>query len=133
VALNWKVENEINVSRYEVEYSLDGNKFSSLFTVPASAATTAQKTYAQNHPFPADGLNYYRIKQVDMDGRFSYSKTVAIKIDNPNVISITPNPASTFVLVQSKSVMNRIQLFSSTGQLVADVVPSGKKLSPTAG
>ncbi|WP_460553047.1 S8 family serine peptidase [Ferruginibacter profundus] len=125
VALNWKVENEINVSRYEVEYSVDGTKFSPLYTVPASAANTAQKAYSQNHPFPADGLNYYRIKQVDVDGRYSYSKTVAIKIDNPNTISITPNPASAFVLVQSRSAMSRIQLYSSTGQLVADVVPAG--------
>ncbi|MGC4103417.1 S8 family serine peptidase [Ferruginibacter sp.] len=124
VALNWKIANELNVKEYEVEYSTDGINFTSLFTVPATAVIASEKNYSKIHAFPVDGINYYRVKQVDMDGRYSYSKTASVKVNNPNSITIKPNPASSFAVIQSSSVIKRIQLYSSTGQLMLSVIPS---------
>jgi hypothetical protein len=122
--LQWKVANEINVSRYEVEYSVDGINFIKLYTLPATTDFALEKTYQQVHPFPAAGLNYYRVKQIDVDGHYTYSRTAIIKMDKINAVTVIPNPASSVVTIQSGSIMNRIQLFSAVGQLLLNVAPA---------
>ncbi|MEP6673729.1 MAG: S8 family serine peptidase [Ferruginibacter sp.] len=123
VALQWKVANEINVSHYEVEYGTDGANFSKLYTLTASNSTAAEKTYSQLHPFPVAGNNYYRIKQVDKDGRFSYSSIAMVRMDKVNPVSIMPNPAKDYVSIRTVSLMNQLQLFNATGQLLMNVKP----------
>jgi len=127
--LQWKVANELNVSRYEVEYSVDGTNFTTLHSIPATVNTSAEKTYEWQHAIPVAGNNYYRIRQVDMDRHYSVSKVVMIRIDNANSITITPNPASSYVIIHSSLLVNRVQLYSATGQLLVNAVPARNSYS----
>jgi hypothetical protein len=125
--LEWKVTNEINVSHYEVEYSVDDISFEKLYSVAVSTASAFDKTYNKIHPLPLPGNNYYRIKQVDYDGRSSYSKTINVKLEKGNFVSVNPNPASDHVTVLSGYPISLLQLYNATGQLVKTEKPlSGK-------
>lgn len=123
-ALQWKVADEINADHYEIEYSTDGSQFTKLYTLPATTRFAATKTYDQLHPFPVAGTNYYRIRQVDKDGRYSYSKTELVRIAKANSIVVAPNPATSFVKVQAKTTITQIRLYNAAGQLVLSSNPA---------
>lgn len=74
IRLQWKVANETLFDYYQVERSLDGRSFTSIGNVPG----TGQDQYEFVDPFPLPGINYYRIRMVDRDGSFSYSKVVSV-------------------------------------------------------
>ena len=121
VALNWKVTNEINNNHYDIEHST-----SSVFTKIGSVNATAgsnTKTYTFTDATPTlKGVNYYRIKQVDNDGRFSYSPIRSVKFDNKNVITVTPNPASNFIKVFASQSPLNVYIYDADGKRVASKI-----------
>ena len=97
--LQWSTTTELNNAFFSLERSLDGTSFSELTTI-ASKATNGNSNAALNYEFadvkPVMGNNYYRLKQVDKDGKYSYSQIVLLKGSKANGISISaiyPNPA----------------------------------------
>ena len=91
VLVEWKVETESNLKKYEVEKSLDGKTFSSAATVDAYNTNGGKYHWLDQNP--ASGYNYYRIRSVDLDGKTSRTKIVKIK-NGPSIgsISVYPNP-----------------------------------------
>ena len=95
VDLNWKTSTESNSDHFEIERSSDGlNYIRIINNVPAKGFSTITTNYAAVDPIPAKGLNYYRLKMVDKDAQFKYSKIVIIKIDNGILVNtqVRPNP-----------------------------------------
>ena len=90
VKVSWESYSEINVNKYVVEGSTDGINFTEKGSLPAKGASG----YAFIDNSPKEGINYYRIKEVDNDGKASYSTVVSVKIGGSIVgnISIYPNP-----------------------------------------
>lgn len=87
--VEWQVTNEVNFLHYEVEHSGDGNNFAKLSIVPA----TQSNLYRYLHRNPGAVTNYYRLKMVDIDGNYSYSRTVSCAAgDLVNALSILRNP-----------------------------------------
>jgi hypothetical protein len=124
VQLRWHVANEVNNDRYEVETSLDGNKYKSIGTV-RSVSGGNSNTYELLHTNPAlDRVNYYRLKQIDKDGKFTYSPVRLVKFGAKSVLTITPNPASDFIKVYSSVTPLTINLFDGNGKKVASQVLS---------
>ena len=121
--LQWKIANELNVDHYEVEYSIDGRQFNTLYSLPTDNLNSIEKDYEQIHPFPVEGNNYYRIKQVDKDSHFSYSQIVIVKMEKGTILTINPNPATAYINIESKFVIEQVQLFNATGQMVANTTP----------
>lgn len=72
--LTWTTANAVNFSHFELERKTEGRNFSSITTLPIS--TLNQYTYLDDQPLST--TNYYRLKMVDKDGSFAYSKIVAI-------------------------------------------------------
>jgi hypothetical protein len=94
--LNWTTQSEVNVDRYELERSSDGNIFVKVGSVNAKGMNgeTSDYQFTEDMVNTGGSLFYYRLKSVDKDGRFTYSKVVALRRDNKmfNEISIVPNP-----------------------------------------
>ena len=98
--LEWKTATEINNAGFELERSNDGLVFSVITFIPSKSIDgNSNSILSYNHDdvgqLPETG--YYRLKQIDRDGRISYSKIVIIKTQKTNVLSITslyPNPVS---------------------------------------
>lgn len=75
VLLSWKTANEISTSRFNIEQSNDGRKFSSIGAVTAKG--TGDNNYSQQVSLPG-GIVYYRLKIIDIDARYSYSNIIKI-------------------------------------------------------
>ncbi len=91
--LKWTVGTEDNVNRYDVERSQNGVDFSKVATVTATKATA----YSAIDGTPENGLNYYRLKTVDNDGKFSYYGSIqSVKVNSLSNegVNIYPNPVN---------------------------------------
>jgi hypothetical protein len=120
VLLRWQVTNEENNDRYEVEYSLDGTRFNKIGTV--KSASGLSNNYQLQHSSPdISRANYYRLKQIDADGKFSYSPVRMVKFGK-NLLTITPNPAINFVKIYSSQSPVNINIFDQGGRKVASQV-----------
>lgn len=92
VKLNWKTDNEINTSHFDVERSVNGIDFKKIGAVTALNRSGINQ-YSFDDMNPADGVNLYRLKQVDIDAKFEYSNTVKILFSAKINIIVYPNPA----------------------------------------
>jgi len=74
------------------------------------------------HKSPANGFNYYRLQQVDRDGRFDYSDVVMVNRSNKieNTFSITPNRVENIALVQYKGENAQLSIINMSGQIMLD-------------
>lgn len=92
VLLEWTTAQEVNTGYFEVQRSADGKNFTTIASVNASA-TPAINLYSYNDATAQSGINYYRIKQVDIDGQFTFSKTVQVKFATEEKVVLLQNPA----------------------------------------
>jgi hypothetical protein len=128
VLLRWEVANEINNSYYEVERSLGNGTYIKIGTIAAQGGfgTNAYQFVDVNPTL--NGSNFYRIKQVDKDGRYSYTPIRLIKFDTKNIFIVTPNPATNFINIYTSERGLRINLFDGNGKKVASNVMSSGSL-----
>jgi trimeric autotransporter adhesin len=95
VLLNFQTSNEINTEKFIVERSIDGVKF-----VPIDSLYSNNNLnfnyYSVIDYQPYAGINYYRIKQIDKDGKFSFSKITSVNLKDVsiNAFNIYPNPVN---------------------------------------
>ncbi len=122
--LHWKTGNEINTDKFIVERSLNGNSFTQIGTV-TSANAPGVHTYSftdRNVSFSPAGVVYYRLKQSNADGRFSYSVVITLsKGKAPGSVTIYPNPAHNEVnlsITSSRNEKIRWTVIDAAGKLV---------------
>ncbi len=94
--LQWSTAQESNSHHIEVENRTDNSVFAKIGTVTAKGNSSVRTDYSFVHQNPPLVVNYYRLKLVDIDGKFNYSKTIAIKNEGTGVTinSVYPNPFS---------------------------------------
>ena len=100
VKLKWITGSEINNDRYEVERSLDGQTYSKIGTVRGEGNTMEITSYSLLDTAPYQGINYYRLKQIDFDGNYTYSNIDIVDMsENQNdarenfyEVGLFPNP-----------------------------------------
>ena len=120
VKLSWDV-NEIDNHFYTIERSIDGDNFSKIGEVAASTASGNNHSYSFVDVRPFATKNYYRIKQVDKDGRYSYSNVIIINIDEATSNWVVyPNPTTEKVNLFCNANYNnmQVQIFDAVGKLV---------------
>jgi hypothetical protein len=123
INVDWEVNSQVNMDRYEIERARNGN--TNFLTVGTVDATTnmdiASYTWFDAAPYP--GVNYYRIKMINKDGKFTYSSVVKVMITmSPASISVYPNPVAgsttTLQLTNLEKGTYRIMLMNNLGQVV---------------
>jgi hypothetical protein len=115
--LNWSVGTENNLSGYEVERSYDNVSFASAGTVPA----TGKSTYSFTDPVPALSSNYYRLKMMDVGGKFTYSATISIAGTPADFVKLLGNPVTNqIVLLINNNASDNVNatLTGMNGQVV---------------
>jgi hypothetical protein len=125
VQLRWKVSEAVNNKYFDVERSNDGQTFSKIGSVDAISGDAG--AYILNDPAPSiDATNYYRIKQVDKDGKYSYSVIRSVFFGVTGKYSVSPNPAKDFINVFSSEDNTKVYIVNSAGtRLSTAVVPKG--------
>ncbi len=96
VMLNWITGSELNNQYFEIEKSINGNQYEPIGRVAGKGTTSQTNSYSFTDHAPLAMINYYRLKQVDIDNRYKYSVVVTIKLDGKlkKSINIFPNPVS---------------------------------------
>lgn len=114
--LSWVVASEVNLVAYEVEKSLDGKKFKAIATVNA----TGTEKYSFTDKELANGINYYRIKATDKEGktRYSVTKNIAHSSNGKIEYSVYPNPAKNELVIKNLTGTSNISLVDATGRVV---------------
>jgi hypothetical protein len=97
--LKWTTSSEYHTKEFVVERALDGVHFEKIGTVAAAGNSSVERNYKLTDPYAAEAVNYYRLKMVDMDGKFTYSPLVIIR--NPGItgkdIRVLTNPFNSYV------------------------------------
>ncbi len=95
IELNWQTLTETNSNVFEIERSKDGKNFVRIGSV-LTKKTSGMNDYAFIDNAP-DFLNHYRLKQIDNDGKFSYSKILFVKMPSANPLKVLLNPAKNYI------------------------------------
>jgi uncharacterized repeat protein (TIGR01451 family) len=102
IKVNWTTSMEINCSRFIVQRSYDGNIFSDLETVAGNGTTNAVHSYSiTDSAYSFTGATvYYRLKQIDLDGKVNLSKIVSVKTKKTaQSVMVSPNPFTEYLNV----------------------------------
>jgi hypothetical protein len=121
VALAWHTASEVNSDRFEVERSTDGATFNKLAAVAAQGTTAASHTYAYlDARLPAGTTTlYYRLRQVDLDGTFSYSPVRSVRLAEASAgLSVFPNPSRGAATLTGATAQVPVQVFDAVGRAV---------------
>ncbi|MBL7712141.1 MAG: T9SS type A sorting domain-containing protein [Chitinophagaceae bacterium] len=121
VSLQWTTASEQDNKGFALEHSTNGHDWHAIAFADSKAEKGNSKSplqYSYLHLHPAPGRNFYRLKQTDLYGSYQYSQTRDILYDVPASVSITPNPAADFILLQGLSGINKISILNTTGQIM---------------
>jgi hypothetical protein len=118
--IEWATASEKNSSLFEVEHSSNAVSFTKVGIVNAVGNSNSTTNYSFTHVSPVVGKNYYRIKQVDVDGNFTNSSIILLQYKDPKTnIIIAPNPVQNEATIFFKETGNKIlQLLTTTAQIV---------------
>jgi hypothetical protein len=123
--LNWIVANEDRNKFYEVERSSDGRTYTGIGTVQSKADKTTSNDYSyidENVSALKIPIVYYRLKQVDVDGKFTYSKVYSLRYtEKSTLLSLYPNPARNQTVLSidlNAEEKISITIIDATGKLV---------------
>ena len=123
VLLKWQTSSEQDSKLFDVEFSTDGNQWTSIGKVAAAGNSTTTRNYSMVHTTPVNGVNYYRLKQVDTRNNFAYSNIVpiAFTIRGVTIHSVYPNPFVSQLKLDVSSDRTgyvRIQLSDNLGRIL---------------
>ncbi len=126
IILRWSTALEINNEGFEIQHSRDGESWEMIDWITGVDNTFEVRNYSYNHEQPATGTNYYRLKQIDLNGEFEYSKVISIDAsEKENTFRIAPNPASgsgTIALSFEESSTKTITIYNSLGAKVYQTI-----------
>lgn len=119
----WKTMQEINFSHFNVERSQDGNSWNTIGTVQAKGNSATETDYSFTDQNPSAGVNYYRLKVIDLDGRYEYSEIKVLRNAQVNTISFFPNPARDYVNValgEASGTQVTVRLINLAGMVLQE-------------
>jgi len=129
--LNWATASEINNDHFDVERSSDAETWAKIGQVKGAGTTEVQTDYSFTDQEPLSGINYYRLKQVDVDGNFEYTNITDVTFDgstggsdkSASTLSVYPNPLNqssqlNIALTSTTDNINEVSIVNEVGQVV---------------
>ena len=124
--LEWQIANAADNNHFTIEKSIDSRNFTAIGSV--NAAPGFSYSFIDRHP--ADGINYYRIGQRDIDNSLTYSTVITISNKRTgNSINIYPNPGNGSLLLTSSAMIGDLKISNLAGQIIYHTKPDEKKLN----
>lgn len=119
VILSWQTSTEVDNDYFDVEYLENDNDFITIGRVRGAGTTASNQSYTFIHNNPAKTINYYRLKQVDFDGQYEYSKIIDVRLAPNSQIKVFPNPTSSIIDVIPKlAPESQIKVRDNTGRIL---------------
>ncbi len=124
VKVSWSTAQEINSAGFEIERSADGRNWTSIASIAAAGNSNTVLNYSITDNQPLRGMNFYRLKLVDRDGRIEYSLVKTVLFGSRDEVLIAPNPATDFINVYLSKVSTapiQISLMNVNGKLIKTI------------
>jgi hypothetical protein len=128
VKLSWETSWELNNAYFTVERSREGRNWNGILEKEGSGHSTERRTYVGYDDDPYAGVSYYRLKQTDYDGEYSYSEIVPVKVSLVD-ISLSPNPINDMMNIRISSggigewtyeILNELGMAVERGELSSE-------------
>lgn len=122
--ISWVTSQEANSREFVIERSKNGFSWSSVGAIAATGNSNAVRNYSFVDNNPEKGINFYRLKMLDADNKFTTSETKSVLFSNSDVVLITPNPASSFVNIymsKNNTSLSQIIVTDANGKVVNNV------------
>lgn len=124
--ISWTTAQEFNCNYFEVQHSLDGSAFNTIAIINGQGNSTIQHDYIYTDEKFAIAKNYYRFKQVDFNGKFTYSNMAMVNNEEHKINSfeLFPNPVKDILIISSndKNQQKDIRIVNAFGQKMKTVV-----------
>jgi hypothetical protein len=135
ILVTWSTATETNNDRFEVQRSADGKSFVSIGSVKGAGESGKVSSYTFNDAEPFPGKNYYRIRQIDIDGTSSLSSIKAIENTSSAALSVLyPNPVKDEVSLKNVITGSQITVYNDMGKAMVTFKATQKQVQiPTAG
>jgi surface protein len=138
VILNWKTASEQNNTGFDVERSADGRSWSKIGFIPGKINSVVLTPYSYTDLSPLKGLSYYRLKQIDLDKRFSYSRIIRINNVINGKVAIWPNPVNNLLNIEINQRYRNEKMYLTVTDmkgtvLVSRIVTHGNLAISTSG
>ena len=128
VELDWKTVSETNNDFFEIQHSKNTKDWKQIGIIDGNGTTNELHNYSFIDKNPATGTNYYRLKQVDFDGKYSYSQIKSVNIKSTKSIEIYPNPSNGLVYINQIEEGSKIKLLDMNSRLInIDIQYNGSK------
>jgi hypothetical protein len=123
IAVEWNVENELNIKNYEVQKSIDAANFETVNTITSKGNYSGSRTYSWIDKNPVAGVNYYRVRGTGNSGRIQISPVAKVNMANVKAtVAVCPNPVTDGSLKLQLSNMGKgkyyVRLINEAGQLI---------------
>ena len=119
IHLEWKTSNEVNFEQFELERSEDGKRFQPIARIDAPTSGNSNR-YEFDDRDLIENKYYYRLKTIDHDGSFAYSRIASIVRKNAFIVEIYPSPSHDFVIIKAKDNFfpATVKILDQSGRIV---------------
>lgn len=130
VNIDWQTASEINNDYFTIEKSKTATNWMIVTQVSGAGNSNNTLSYSANDKAPYNGISYYRLKQTDFDGQYSYSQIRAVNFNqNTAEVVIYPNPTNNQITIQAdKQELSDIKIYNILGQDVTNLTKQLSKL-----
>ena len=117
--LNWETTEETNSDYFDIQHSVSGKDWADVGQVISNGESKVLKNYSFNHANPINGQNLYRLKMVDRDNSFAYSRIQGVTFEGlASDLSIYPNPVADKMIIRDFSQVTNLVISDLNGRTV---------------
>jgi hypothetical protein len=133
IKLKWRTETEVNNYGFDILRQAQDDEWVSLSFVEGHGNSNSPKDYNFVDEYATDGKYYYRLKQIDTDGKFEYSKIIEINLGSPNIYELSQNypnpfnPSTTIRFSVQESSFINLSIYNSLGEKIEELVNEVKE------
>ncbi len=133
--LQWATAQELNTKDFFIQHSAEGSNWVNIGSLPAAGTSSQTNYYNYVHTNPLNGLNYYRIKQTDINGHFSYSPVRTLSFAKAmQPFTVLGNPVTNNVLTIQVNAATSLSFYTADGKLLwQEKVNAGTKIIDVGG
>lgn len=126
VEIAWATASETNNSHFKVERSSNGKNWSGIHTEEGAGNSSTQNFYSYIDRNPSNGISYYRLTQVDFDGKSKTYVPLSIQFEYGKKTRVYPNPAQSQITIESVVAEQNLQFYDMIGNEVTSQVSASK-------
>jgi Lamin Tail Domain len=128
--INWQTSSETGFSHFEIQRSGDAKGFETIGRENGKTELTEKNNYFFVDKSPLVGLNYYRLNQVDLDGKSEFSKIISVNFNEAPGIVFFPNPVEQYLEIKGfeENTIEKVNVFNSSGLFLGTIKPTNKQL-----